>query len=69
MHNHLSIRYGESKSGNTYYCRKVMIGSNRCYRPIEVEFTFDSNRSLLERQIKGGKFVTEDEFLGTEYQT
>ena len=63
MHNHLSIQYGEEKSGNTYFCRKVMIGSNRCYKPVEVEFRFDSNRKLLDRQIKGGQFVTEDEFL------
>jgi hypothetical protein len=62
MHNHLSIQYGEGNSANTYYCRKVMIGSKRCYKPIEVEFTFDSNRKLLDKQIKGGKFVTEDEY-------
>ena len=63
MNNHLSIQYGEGKSGNTYHCRKVMIGSNRCYKPIEVKFTFDAARKLIDRQIKGGKFVTEVDFL------
>jgi len=63
LHNHLSMRFGEGKKGNTYYGRKVLIGSNRCYKPIEVEFTFDSSRRLLDRQISGGEFVTEEEFL------
>jgi len=62
MHNHLSIKYGEGKRGHTYYCRKVMIGSNRCYRQIEVEFAFDGRRKLVDRQINGGVFVTEADF-------
>jgi len=66
MHNHLSIQYGEGKSGNTYFCRKVMIGSKRCYKPIEVEFTFDTSRKLLDRQVKDGKFVSETEFLDAQ---
>jgi hypothetical protein len=62
MHNHLSIRYGEGKSGNTYFCRKVMIGSKRCFKPIEVEFTFDTARKLIDRHAKGGEFVTETDY-------
>jgi hypothetical protein len=62
MHNHLSIKYGEGKNPNTYYCRKVMIGSNRCYRQIEVELNFDANRKLVERQITGGVFVAESDY-------
>jgi hypothetical protein len=63
MHSALSLQYGEGKSGNTYYCRKVMIGSKGCYKQIEVEFTFDTNHKLIDRQIQSGKFVTETEFL------
>ena len=59
LYNHLSIRYGEGKQKATYYCRKVVIGGNRCYRPIEVEITFDSVRKVIDRKIKGGRFVTE----------
>lgn len=66
LYNHLSIQYGEGKNKPTYYCRKVVIGSNRCYRPIEVEINFDSNRSVVDRQITGGKFVNEVEYL--DYQ-
>jgi hypothetical protein len=62
LYNHLSIQYGEGKGGNSYYCRKVMIGSKRCYRPIEVEFWFDGDRKLADRQIKGGKYVAECEY-------
>ena len=63
LFSHLSLQYGENKKKNTYYARKVLIGSNRCYKPIEVEFTFDSSKKLSDRQISGGKFVTEEEFL------
>jgi len=65
LYNHLSIQYGEGKEGNSYYCRKVMIGSSRCYRPIEVEFWFDSARKLTDQTIKGGKFVLEEEYLSS----
>ena len=61
LYNHLSIEYGEEKSGNTFFCRKVLIGSNRCYQQITVEMTFADNRKLIDRQITGGKFVSEDE--------
>ena len=63
LYNHLSLQYGESKKQNSYFCRKVMIGGNRCYRPIEVEFWFDTSRKLTDSHIKGGKFVTKEEFL------
>ena len=53
LFNHLSLQYGEEKKNNTYFSRKVLIGSNRCFKPIEVEFTFDTSRKLIDRQIKG----------------
>ena len=40
-----------------YFCRKVLVGSGRCYHPVEVTFKFDENRKVLERQITGGEFV------------
>jgi hypothetical protein len=63
LFNQLSIQYDSGKKGSNYFCRKVLVGSNRCYRPIEVELTFDSNRKVIDRQINGGKFVTEEAFL------
>ena len=62
LHNDLSVQYDESGGGSSYYCRKVFIGSNRCYRPIEVELTFDKNRRLMNEEIKGGEFSSEEDF-------
>ncbi len=57
MSNDLSAEYGERESENTYFCRKVLIGKESCFAPIEVVLRFDANRNLIEQQIKGGKFV------------
>ncbi len=66
LYNHLSIQYGEDRSPNTYYCRKVLVGSQRCYRPIETEFTFSEQRKLISREIKGGQFVAEEDYLSAQ---
>ena len=60
--NDLSIQYDESGRASSYYCRNVFVGSNRCYRPIEVELTFDKNRRLLNEEITGGEFASEEDF-------
>jgi len=51
-----SINYDENGKA-TYFCRKVIMGDQLCFQQIEVELTFDQNRNLIDRQIKGGKFV------------
>jgi hypothetical protein len=61
--NDLSFQYAESGAGQSYYCRKVFIGSKRCYSPIEVELTFDKNRKLMNQEISGGQFVTEADYV------
>ena len=63
LYNDISIQYGEGAEGTSYYCRKVFVGSKRCYRPIEVELTFDKNRRLMNQEIKGGEFVSEEDYL------
>ncbi|NIM94954.1 MAG: hypothetical protein GTO18_14730 [Anaerolineales bacterium] len=63
MRNDLSIRYGDQESDDVYFTRKRIIGSQRCFTPIEVEMTFDSRRRLFDQQITGGQFITEEEFL------
>ena len=63
LYNDLSVQYEVSGGETSHYCRKVFVGSNRCYRPIEVELTFDKNRKLMNKEIKGGEFVTEEEFV------
>lgn len=50
-----------------FYLHKTLIGSRRgCYRPIEVELTFDANRRLTSQEVRGGTFVTREEFLAQE---
>ena len=65
-HTDLSVKYGDKQSDDTYFCRRVVVGSKRCYQPIEVTFTFDNRRSLIDRDIKGGEFVTEEEYLAQQ---
>ncbi len=40
-----------------YFVRKVVMGGGHCFQQVEVELTFDSNHSLLEKQVHGGTFI------------
>ena len=55
--NDLSTEYGEKEGDLMYFCRKGLMGEQRCYQVIEVELTFDAKRRLIERQAHGGEFV------------
>ena len=57
LDNDLSVDYDES-GGDTFYARKVLMGSNRCFQQIEANFKFDSKRKLLEQEVSGGEFVS-----------
>ena len=59
MANDLSVEYDASGSIQSYSCRKVLVGSGRCFQSIEVRLTFDARRSLKEKEIRGGTFVEE----------
>jgi len=61
LRNDLSINYGDRDEDTTYFCRKMLIGSQQCYQQIEIELTFDARRKLIQQEIRGGKFVEEDE--------
>lgn len=44
--------------GRTYYvCRKVLMGSRRCFQRIEVTLYFNERRGVIDRQITGGEFA------------
>ena len=60
--NDLSPLYGEGGPGITYFVRKTLMGSKRCFQPIEVELTFDADRKVIARDIMGGQFITEEEY-------
>jgi hypothetical protein len=56
LSNDLSLEDGEGNTA-TYFCRKVLIGAQRCFQKVEVELRFNANRQVTDRQITGGKFV------------
>ena len=62
LRNDLSPVYGEGGQGGAYFIRKTLMGSKRCFQPIEVELTFDANRKVIAREITGGQFITEEEY-------
>lgn len=53
---------GGSDQPDYYTCRKTVIGSHRCYNPVEVEMTFDRQRKLQSQQVIGGSVITEEEY-------
>jgi hypothetical protein len=55
--NDLSAEYGEGDQETAYLCRKVLIGKQGCYAPIEILLHFDAGRILIDRQITGGQFA------------
>ena len=61
--NDLTADYVEgSDDAASYYCRKVLVGANKCYQPIELELKFNKKHQLIDKQIKGGIFIEETEF-------
>lgn len=55
LNSDLSIDY--ERGG--YFVRKLVSGSgaNRCFQQIEVQFTFDGQKQLVDRGIVGGTFA------------
>lgn len=59
LQNDLSVK--DDEDGPHYFCRKGLVGSGRkrCFNTVTVEYTFDANRNVIDRQIQGGQFVDE----------
>jgi len=55
LSNDLSVDYEDNRE--VYYVRKVLMGSNKCFQRVEVEFKFTSARELIERHATGGEFI------------
>jgi len=62
LRNDLSAQFGEGREGTTYFCRKVIVGSGKCYNSVEVRLAFDARRNLVKREIEGGAFLTAEEY-------
>lgn len=60
LYNDLSSDYdGDQMS---YFCRKVLMGTSRCFQQIEVSLKFDQNRRLIDSQVAGGQLISNEEF-------
>ncbi len=57
LSNDLSVEYSQDEKVTGYFCRKLLIGKQRCFQPIQVTLTFDAHHKLVDRKIEGGKFV------------
>jgi hypothetical protein len=62
----LSPDYSAGGRVASYSSRKVLIGSQRCFEPIEVKLTFDPQRRLVSREIAGGQFISREEYESAE---
>ncbi len=56
LNNDLSVEYSESGE-QTYICRKMLMGKERCFQQIEVSLVFDANRKLVSEEVVGGKII------------
>lgn len=63
--NDLSVEYDDKGAPASYFTRKVLVGAKGCYRPVEVELTFDRNRQLVGQEAKGGQFIEEKDYLAS----
>jgi hypothetical protein len=60
--NDLSVEYGADGAATGYFCRKMLMGEQRCYQQMEIELTFDAKRQLCDQKISGGELITEAEY-------
>jgi len=62
----LTPNYSAEGRVTDYVVRKVLIGSSRCFEPIEVKLTFDAQRRVSSREIAGGQFISREKYEGAE---
>lgn len=63
LYNDLSLEYDDKGNADSYICRKTVVGSQGCFQRLELALKFDSKRNLVERDIAGGLFIEEEEYL------
>jgi hypothetical protein len=61
-HTELSPEFGNSDMATSFHCRKVLIGDKLCFQQIELNLTFNDKYQLIEKQISGGRFLTQEEY-------
>lgn len=58
-------QYDLSNDGGGYTWHKTIV-DNKCFRPMETVVTLDSGYNVVNAEINGGKYITEDEFKKIE---
>ena len=59
LSNDLSVEYDQDGKVASFFCRKLLMGKQRCFQQIEVTLTFDAKRNLIDRKVTDGQFVEE----------
>ena len=59
LSNDLSVEYDKDGKVTSYFCRKLLMGKQRCFQQIEVTLTFDARHKLIDRKATDGQFVEE----------
>jgi hypothetical protein len=59
LSNDLSVEYDQDGKVTSYFCRKLLMGKQRCFQQIEVMLTFDAQRKLVDRKVTDGQLVEE----------
>ncbi len=59
----LSFEFDQDGEPAGYVCRKTLVSGRDCFARIQVTLNFDRNRKLIHREIVGGEFMTEDQFV------
>ncbi len=62
--NQLSPEY-ENERVSSFYTRKTVVGQ-RSFERLEAEFSFDSNKRLVNKSVTGGEFVTRDDWVAQQ---
>ncbi len=55
LSNDLSVDYEDGQE--SYFVRKVLMGSGHCFQQIEIELKFGASRKVIEKQANGGTFM------------
>ena len=55
LDNDLSVEY--EQGGDAYYAHKVLMGNDKCFQAMDVNFKFTTARALIEQHVAGGEFV------------